>query len=163
MCLGFCLDCLQAPLVRSALRATIGPRPDATPRALTAGLFFSRSFFNRLDWHSHSRPPRFASPIVALMSSRINPVLLRIRGSNVLPLGLETDFDGYLEFGHSDGNDATPFPWPWNMLRHLSLNSRLSERFVILNQNMAKKCKGGYRVAAIAVCILVHLDGDNSG
>ncbi len=109
MCLGFRLDCLQAPPVRSALRATIGPRPDAAPRALTAGLFFSRSFFNRLDWHSHSRPPRFASPIVALMSSRINPVLLRIRRSNVLPLDLETDFDGYLEFVHSAVDDATAF------------------------------------------------------
>jgi hypothetical protein len=84
MCLGFRLDCLQAPLVRSALRATIGPRPDAATRALTAGLFFSRSFFNRLDWHSHSQPPRFASPIVALKSSRSNPVLLRTRRSNVL-------------------------------------------------------------------------------
>ena len=72
--LGFRLDCLQAPLVRSALRATIGSRPDATPRALTAGLFFSRSFFSRLDWHSHSRPPRFTSPIVPLMGNRINPV-----------------------------------------------------------------------------------------
>ena len=71
---GLRLDCLQAPLVRSALRATIGSRPDATPRALTAGLFFSRSFFNRLDWHSHPRPPRFASPIVPLMGNRINPV-----------------------------------------------------------------------------------------
>jgi hypothetical protein len=109
MCLGFRLDCLQAPLVRSALRATISPRPDAAPRALTAGLFFSRSFFNRLDWHSHSQPPRFASPIVALISSRINPVLLRIRRSNVLPLDLETDLDGYLEFVHSAGDDATPF------------------------------------------------------
>ena len=91
MCLGFRLDCLQAPFVRSALRATIGPRPDAASRALTAGLCFSRSFFNRLDWHSHSRPPRFASPIVALKSSRSNPVLLRIRRSNVLAPGLETD------------------------------------------------------------------------
>ena len=69
VCFGFRLDCLQAPLVRSALRATIGPRPDATPRALTAGLLFSRSFFNRLDWHSHSRPPRFNSPIVPLMGT----------------------------------------------------------------------------------------------
>ena len=76
---GFRFDCLQAQPVRSALRATIGPRPDAAPRALTAGLFFSRSFFNRLGWHPHSRPPRFASPIVAPMSSRINPVVLRIR------------------------------------------------------------------------------------
>ena len=50
---GFRFDCLQAQPVRSALRATIGPRPDAAPRALTAGLFVSRSFFNRLDWHSH--------------------------------------------------------------------------------------------------------------
>jgi hypothetical protein len=72
---GFRLDCLHAPLVPSALRAPISPRPDAAPRALTAGLFFSRTFFNRLDWHSHSRPPRFDSPIVALISSQINPVL----------------------------------------------------------------------------------------
>jgi hypothetical protein len=79
VCFGLRLDCIQAPLVRTALRATIGPRPDATPRALTAGLFFSRNFFSRLDWHSHSRPPRFASPIVALMNSRINLVVLRIR------------------------------------------------------------------------------------
>jgi hypothetical protein len=50
-----------------------------------------------------------ASPIVALISSRINPVLLRIRRSNVLPLDLETDLDGYLEFVHSAGDDATPF------------------------------------------------------
>jgi hypothetical protein len=71
---GFRLDCLQAPLVRSALRATIGSRPDARPRALTAGLFFSRRFFNRLGWHSHSRPPRFAGPIVPLMGNRVNPV-----------------------------------------------------------------------------------------
>src|SRR5260370_42618436 len=88
MCLGSRLDCFQAPLVRSALRATIGPRPDAAPRALTAGLSFSRSFFNRLDWHSHSRPPRFASPIVALMDSRINPVLLRSRRGSHYPAPL---------------------------------------------------------------------------
>jgi hypothetical protein len=74
MCLGFRLDCFQAPLLRSALRATIGPRPDAAPRALTAGLSFSWSVFNRLDQHSDPQPPRFASPIVALMDSRINPV-----------------------------------------------------------------------------------------
>ena len=74
VCFGLRLDCLQAALVRTALRATIGPIPDATPRALTAGLFFSRSFFNRLDGHFHSRPPRFTSPIVPLMGSRINPV-----------------------------------------------------------------------------------------
>jgi len=79
VCFGFRLDCLQAPFVRSALWATIGPRPEAAPRALTADLFFSRNFFNRLDWHRHSRPPRFASPIVALMNSRINLVVLRIR------------------------------------------------------------------------------------
>jgi hypothetical protein len=86
VCFGFRLDCLEAPLVHSALRATIGPRPDAAPRALTAGLFFSRSFFNRLDWHSHSRPPRFASPIVALMSSQINPDLLRMRRGSHHPV-----------------------------------------------------------------------------
>jgi hypothetical protein len=136
MCLGFRLDCLQAHFVRSALRATIGPRPDAAPRALTAGLFSSRSFFNRLDWHSHSRPPRFASPIVALMSSRINPVLLRIRRSNLLRLDLKTDFEGYLECVYKDGNDAPPFPWPWSMLRRLSLNSRLSGRSVILARSL---------------------------
>jgi hypothetical protein len=79
VCFGFRLDCFQAPLVRSALRATIGPRPAAASGALTAGLSFTRSFFSRLDQHSHPQPPRFASPIVALMSSRINPVLLRIR------------------------------------------------------------------------------------
>ena len=43
------------------------------------------------------------------MSSRINPVLLRMRRSNILPLDLETDFDGYLEFVHSAVHDATPF------------------------------------------------------
>ena len=86
VCFGFHLDCLQAPFVRSALRATIGPKPDAAPRVLTADLFFSRNFFNRLDWHRHSRPPRFASPIVTLMNSRINPVLLRIRRGSHHPV-----------------------------------------------------------------------------
>jgi hypothetical protein len=56
VCFEFRLDCLQAPLVRSTLRATIGQRPVAAPRALAAGLFLSGSFFNLLDWHSHSRP-----------------------------------------------------------------------------------------------------------
>ena len=78
VCFGSRLRRLKAPLVRSTLRATIDPRPYTAPRALTAGLFFSPSFFNRLDWHSHSRPPRFACLIVALMNSQVNPVGLRI-------------------------------------------------------------------------------------
>jgi hypothetical protein len=88
LCLGFRLDCFQAPLVRSALRATIGPRPDAAPRALTAGLSFSRSFFNRLDQHSHPQPPRLASPIVTLMGSRINPVFVTDRRGSHHPAPL---------------------------------------------------------------------------
>ena len=79
-----------------------GSRPDATPRALTAGLLFSWSFFNRLGWHSHSWPPRFAGPMVPLMGNRVNPVCY---GSG----------EGFFSWGMGSGTRVCcrePLPFP---------------------------------------------------